>query len=252
MKVSLCYYICCVLLFQYSIAAPPKHYRGDDFDLNFLTDSRTPGGSLIVHKRPRRDSQHGDHSASQPGQSLPSLSPQSPSRRLLIPHVRPAGPQHGDHSASRPGQSLPSLSHQDGFLIPPVDYPNFTSGLPRLGPSGMVHHSYAAGPSARTPYHHSISHPRTPRPSQASPQGGSEQRFYHPHRDPRSQDGSGHRFPSQQQLEPPLIFKGRGACQMCGEWYEEISASNEYLRHSQHAKHVRKLSPGPHTEASRM
>ena len=153
MKISLCHYICCVLIFQYSIASPPGR-RGLKPNFDFGND-RNSGIA---------DPQHGDHSARRPvSPSQSSLSHEGP--HLLIPPIQPPGPndspftpgtrvrhstslvplashqhdhssgswqppadQHGDHSARQPvppSQSLPSLSHQgpSHLLIPPIQPP---------------------------------------------------------------------------------------------------------------------------------
>jgi len=250
MKIPLCYYICCVLLFRYSIAAPPGPYRGHlPVNLNFAR--KTDGGGIIDHSRwkPPADPQHG---ASQSGQSLPILSRQDPSHHgLLIPRVQPASPDyHPDPEfttgigASHSTLRLPPLaSHQQ--VGPPSQYKvSHQAGSSQV----QRHHPYRyglGGPSQRpqAPHQHNQqfdgvshqqvdpqSHERTPHSSQAGLSQAQEQ---------QAQDSS---------------YDILATCKMCGEFYKKGSKKGDLRRHMMNARHIRQVDPqaGSHTAKTSM
>jgi len=216
MKISLFYYIRCVLLFQYSIAAPPGPYLGpnDDLPVNLNFPRRTDGGSII------------DHSGWKP----------------------PADPHH---SASQ-GQSLPGLSRQSAvhpnfttLRLPPIQH-----DPSQAGPQGGSGHSYGYGPASppqqQAPPHH---------PSFPNQQfDGSRQQVNPPsHLGTSSQAGPSQ---AQQQQAQAHSSRRRhitmGHCRMCNASYVQHSKPSELRQHMLTVGHITPLDTGPHTAKTRM
>jgi len=202
MKISLCYYICCVLLFRYSIAAPPgpSGYLGPNDDLpvnlNFLRETKS--GGIIDHSgwKPPTDPHH---STSQ-RQSLPSI---SRSRGLLLPRVQPAVPDdHPNFTTLR----LPPIQHDPS----------------QAGPQGGSGHSYGYGP-ASPPQQQAPPHDSFPnQPSHAGPSQAQQQQA--------------------QAHSSPKKAVTMANCRMCNNFsYVKHSKTGELRKHMTNVGHIIQL-----------
>jgi len=218
----LCFYICCVLLFQYSIAAPPRPLRlpdpdHPDFDGRF---TRTQSGNPI----PRGQRQEPVHD---PSRRLPRPDPsQSSHSGLLIPAFRP-GPDNHPNLSHSPNPD-PSQSSHPRLLIPairpgPDDHPNL-SHSPNPGPL-IPPLAHGCRQSSLPHWLADSSQPAHYCPIIPMPGNGQESNF-------------SAEIPTQK-------------CQLCPFWYRKagIGSASALRRHMLDAKHIRKEKPDePHDE----